>query len=68
MKIVEELRLRRGEVCFGVLDQHLAWITGRLISVRSLMSVIHTRDAYDVKPSASSFGVRTFAWLAIQAG
>ena len=32
------------------------------------MSVIHTRDSYEAKPSSSSFGVRASAWLAMQAG
>ena len=37
------------------------WMTVIPIDVRSEMSVIHTRESYEVKPSASSFGVRVSA-------
>ena len=57
-----------GKCALASLSSILAWMTVIPIDVRSEMSVIHTRESYEVKPSASSFGVRVSAWLEIQAG
>ena len=57
-----------GKCAFASLIIILAWITGTPIDVRSAMSVIHMRESYEVKPSASSFGVSVSAWPEIQAG
>ena len=57
-----------GKCALASLISILAWITVIPIDVRSEMSVIQTRESYEVKPSSSSFGVRVSAWPEIQAG